>query len=135
MYPVDSSCRAFRGAQLVSLRREDLLAPAALDGTSFGVFAHIGLFSLSISRSGWLKTTVRRGKKPCAPFRSFCFDPFLCHSSAGRDFYFLYATYRDSRWERFFSSMCIDVAENVEEIRWVNACRESQAHRLKPAVD
>lgn len=40
VYPVDSACRAFRGAQLVSsLRQEDnLVAPAALDGISLGGF-------------------------------------------------------------------------------------------------
>lgn len=90
VYPVDSSCRAFRGAQLVSLRREDLLAPAALHGSSFGVFAHIGLFSLFVSSSGWLKTTARREEKKNPALRSAAFVLILSPLSQQRRSWFLF---------------------------------------------
>lgn len=64
-----------------------------------------------------------------APFRCFVSPPCLCHSRVGRDFSFFFFLFFPFLFggvhngihggSVFPSSMCIDVTENVKEIRWV----------------
>lgn len=74
VYPVDSACRAFRGAELVSRKKpENLVAHAALDGIAPGVCVYIG--RLSVFTCFFFFSTLIEdlwsGEKTCALFRSF----------------------------------------------------------------
>lgn len=114
MYPVDCE----RSEEHGSSAGGTLVTPAAVHGISVGLFIYVGRSSgpISVFFGGvsFFPSSLRGENTR----RCFCSTPLLCHSRAGRDFFPpLYATQRQSWRVGFLSSMCIDVAESVEEIR------------------
>lgn len=115
MYPVDCE----RSEEHGSSAGGTPVAPAAVHGISVGVFIYVGRSSGPISCFFWgglffFLPSSLRGKIRAAAFVLLL---FFVTAEQVVIFFSLYATQRQSWRVGFLSSMCIDVAESVEEIR------------------
>lgn len=95
MYPVDCE----RSEEHGSSAGGTPVAPAAVHGISVGVFIYVGRSSGPISCFFWgglffFSSIIaeRENTRRC-----FCSTPLLCHSRAGRDFFFLCMQHNGSR--------------------------------------